>query len=90
VSIRPEWLADPDCAPPSEVFATDDIWLSAHLARQDIPIRLAGPARHAMQLAFEDAHALQHARISGQDRNAAKNACVELVTARYGVWPARG
>lgn len=89
VSIRPDWLADPDCAPPVEAFATDDIWLSAQLARQDIPIRLADTARRAMRLAFEDAHALQDARISQQDRNAANKACVELVTARYGLWPAR-
>ena len=90
VSIRPDWLSGPDCMPPPEAWAVDDIWLSAQLARQGIPIRLAPDAREGMRLAYEDAHGLQDAAISGRERHAANLACVARVTARYSLWPPRG
>ena len=89
VSIRPEWLCGADCAPPPEAWPVDDIWLSAQLARQGIPIRLATEAREGARLAYADAHALQDAAIDGRKRHAANLACVALVTARYGLWPPR-
>ena len=89
VSIRPEWLTDPDCNPPPEAWAVDDLWLSAQLARQRIPIRLLRAARDGMRLAYQDAHALQDAEILGRKRHAANLACVALVTARYGLWSPR-
>ncbi|MEI4231809.1 hypothetical protein [Roseovarius sp. D22-M7] len=90
VAIRPDWLAGTECAAPPEAWAVDDIWLSAQLARQGIPIRLAHDARAGMRLAFEDVHALQDADIGGLQRHAANLACVATVTARYGLWPPRG
>lgn len=87
VSIRPEWLAGPGCTPPKDAWAVDDIWLSAQLARQGVPIRLNRAARERMKLAFQDAHALQDAQVSGQKRHAADLGCVALITARYGLWP---
>jgi hypothetical protein len=89
VSIRPDWLAGADCAPPPEAWAVDDIWLSAQLARQGIAIRVAPEARDGMRLAFEDGLGLQDARIGHKKRHAANLACVALVTARYGLWPPR-
>lgn len=89
VSIRPEWLADAACTPPPVAWPVDDIWLSAQLARQDIPIRLARGAKDGMSLSFEDAHALQDACLAGMRRHAANLACVAEVTARYGLWPPR-
>ena len=87
VCIRPDWLAAADCAPSRAAWAVDDVWLSAQLARQGIAIRLQRAARCGMQLATDDAHALQHAVIDGQTRHAANLACVADVTARYGLWP---
>ncbi len=89
VSIRPEWLAGPGLAPPPEAWPVDDIWVSAQLARQQIPIRLAHTARDGMRLAYEDAHALQDADIGNKKRHAANLACVAHVTLRYGLWPPR-
>lgn len=86
-AIRPEWLAGPDCTPPPEAWAVDDIWLSALLARQDITIRRVRAARVGMRLAYEDGHALQNARIGGLRRDAANLACADMLTARFGLWP---
>lgn len=87
VCIRPEWLAGPGCTPPPAAWPVDDLWLSAQLARQGIGIRLAAEARAGMWLAYEDAHALQHATIGEQGRAAANRACLDSITARYGLWP---
>jgi hypothetical protein len=87
VCIRPEWLAGPGCTPPPAAWPVDDIWLSAQLARQGIAIRLAPEARNGLRLAYDDAHALQDATIGGRARAAATRACLDAITARYGLWP---
>ncbi|WP_104017657.1 hypothetical protein [Roseovarius nitratireducens] len=87
VCIRPEWLAGPGCIPPPAAWPVDDIWLSAQLARQGVSIRLAPAARTGMRHAFDDAHALQDAVIDGRDRPTANRACMDEITARYGLWP---
>jgi len=87
VCIRPEWLAGPGCTPPPAAWAVDDIWLSAQLARQGIGIRLAPGARAGLRPAYDDAHALQDATVGGLGRAAANRACLDAITARYGLWP---
>lgn len=89
VLVQPGWFASADCAPPPEAWPVDDIWLSAMLARQGIPVRLARAARRGQALAFEDAHTLQAAMIGGRTRHAANQACAALVHRRYGLWPPR-
>ena len=85
VCIRPEWLAARDMVPPPEASSVDDIWLSGQLVRQGIPIRACPYARTQMHPAFEDAHGLQ----DNTRRNAENRACAALLSARYGIWPAR-
>jgi len=87
VCIRPEWLAGAGCIPPPAAWPVDDIWLSAQLARQCIGIRNAPEARTGLRPAYDDAHALQHAVIGGRGRAAANRACLDAITARYGLWP---
>lgn len=89
VLIDPRWLAGAEVVPPPEAWAVDDIWLSGQLARQGVAIRLADGARAGLVPAFGDGHALQDAVIGGRGRHAANIACVELLTRRYGIWPAR-
>ncbi|WP_422033176.1 hypothetical protein [Roseovarius sp.] len=88
VLIDPRWLAGDGMAPPSAAWAVDDIWLSGQLARQGIAIRLATGARAGMAPAYDDGHALQDAAIGGRTRHEANMACVEVLTRRYGIWPA--
>src|SRR6056297_467317 len=87
VCIRPGWLAGPGFTPPPAAWPVDDIWLSAQLARQGIAIRPAPAARKRLRPAYDDAHALQDAVIGGRDRDAANRACLDAITARYGLWP---
>lgn len=89
VLVDPRWLAAEEIAPPPEAWAADDIWLSGHLARQGIPIRLANAARNGMTPAFDDSHGLQDTVIGGRSRHAANIACVEALTQRHGIWPAQ-
>ncbi|WP_306151926.1 hypothetical protein [Roseovarius sp. MMSF_3281] len=88
VCVDPAWLAAPDMVPPDAAWPVDDIWLSGQLARQGIALREVARARAAMRPAFDDAHALQAARVGGKDRQAANLACAEALTRRYGIWPA--
>lgn len=87
VAVRPDWLAGAECAPPPLAWPVDDIWLSAHLARQGVAIRLVPAAREGMCPAYFDAHGLQDAVIDGRNRAAANRACLDEITARYGLWP---
>ena len=87
VAVRPDWLAAAECAPPPVAWPVDDIWLSAQLARQGVSIRLAPEARAGIRPAYTDAHGLQDAVIDGRDRAAANRACLDEITARYGLWP---
>ena len=89
VLIRPEWLAHDWCAPPDMAWPVDDIWLSACLAHQGVPIRLRRSARAGMRLAFEDAHGLQDAVIQGRARHTANLACAAEAARRFGIWPER-
>ena len=85
VLIDPVWLAGPEIVPPPDAMTVDDIWLSGQLARQRVPVRLAPTARAGLVPAFEDAHGLQDAT-GGRNRHALNLACLDLLTARYGLW----
>lgn len=87
VLISPHWFAGPEITPPEAAWLVDDIWLSGHLARQNIPIRLAPDARDGMQPLADDINGLQDAMISGQTRDQANRACAALLHQRYGIWP---
>ncbi|WP_294621616.1 hypothetical protein [uncultured Roseovarius sp.] len=87
VCVDPAWLAAPDMTPPDAAWPVDDIWLSGQLARQGIALCEVARARAAMRPAFDDAHALQVAKVGGKDRHAANLACAEALTRRYGIWP---
>jgi hypothetical protein len=87
VLIDPKWLSGAEYEPPDIAWPVDDIWLSGHLARQNIPIIIASGARAGMRLAYHDAHGLQDADIGGQTRDQANRACASLMHARFGIWP---
>ncbi|MGQ3488243.1 hypothetical protein [Roseovarius pacificus] len=90
VCADPAWLSGPDMDPPPTAWPVDDIWLSGQLARQGIAIRTVPAARRAMRLAHGDGPALQDSAIGGRSRHGANIACLDELTARYGIWPAQG
>lgn len=88
VAVDPAWLSGPQVAPPEAAFAADDLWLSGHLARQGIRVRTCPDARDGMVPAFHDDFALQDAFIGGRNRRMAYKDCADILTERYGIWPA--
>lgn len=87
VLIDPKWLSGPEFEPPDTAWPVDDIWLSGHLARQGISIRLAADARTGMTLAYPDDPGLQDIIMDGRTRDQANRACAALMHQRYGIWP---
>ena len=86
VLVRPDFFDDATFDIPDIAWAVDDIWLSANLARQGIPIWLMAnlttpPNTHAQQSA-----PLSDAVFDGADRLAANNATVRYARATLGVW----
>jgi hypothetical protein len=87
VALRPEFLDDVAWEIPPVIWAVDDVWLSGHLARRDIPIwgdRSLNLARTALEVS--NAADLYRARLDGADRRAANRACIEHMRAAYGIW----
>ncbi len=87
VLIDPKWLSGPEFEPPEVAWPVDDIWLSGHLARQGISIRIAAAARSGMTLAYPDDHGLQDIIMDGRTRDQANHASAALMHQRYGIWP---
>jgi len=88
VFIDPNWVNVKDSVPPREARLADDIWLSGQLARQGIPIRLCPAARRGLEPAYDDEHGLQDLDAPGLRRAEANQAALDLLTRRYGIWPA--
>lgn len=72
--------------PPPEAFGVDDIWISAHLALQRVPV-LAAPSARACVTPRSAAAPLQNQRVNGRSRAEANITCLDHVTEHYGLWP---
>lgn len=87
VCILPDWLAGPDAIPPKEAWEADDVWLSAVLASQDIPIHQVPDACSGFRLAYHDENGLQNKMIEGRTRDMANRAAAVCAEQIFGVWP---
>lgn len=72
---------------PNAAYAADDIWLSGYLAAQRVPIIDAPDARALLTPRDTLGRQLQDTELGGMTRAQANTACVDAVTARYGIWP---
>lgn len=89
VLIRPEFFPEAVFDVPDAYRLVDDVWLSGHMAVNDVPIwfnRLDTP-----QLRFEvtelgDRHGLKDITTPGQERHKLDRACAEYFRATYGIW----
>ncbi|RFP87797.1 hypothetical protein DZK27_10615 [Rhodobacteraceae bacterium 63075] len=89
VLLEPPLLGDDILDPPREAFGVDDIWISAHLALARVPI-VAAPEARAHVAPQSAAAPLQDAHLNGRTRAASNTACLDYLTARYGLWPRSG
>lgn len=87
VCIAPDWLARPEAVPPTDARGADDVWLSAVLASQGIPVRSVEAARAGLQPAYSDTPSLQTGLFDGRSRDQANRAAAECAERRFGIWP---
>ncbi len=85
VLVRPDFFDDLVFDIPEQLWAVDDIWLSGHLARHNIPI-WATAIYTAQSIGMGDTEPLTRATIDGLDRDAANASCVRYFQEKYGVW----
>lgn len=71
---------------PNDLWMVDDIWLSGHLARRNIPIWL--PKRREICQRSENDHvaALRNSTFSGIDRDGSNLRAISYFQQTYGVW----
>lgn len=88
VVVRPDFFDEVAFGVPAEAWAVDDIWLSAQLARQGIPIYC--PFRRPMPRALPHANAssLLDMTVEGQARQALNRSASEYCRDRFQIWEA--
>jgi hypothetical protein len=86
VVVRPSFFDDVSFDVPTQAWAVDDIWLSAQLARRDIPVYC--PFRHPMPRALAHAHAssLFDMTVDGQGRQMLNRSAAEYCRDRFQIW----
>ncbi len=87
VLVRPEMFDAAAQEIPDALQAVDDIWLSGHLARRGIPIRLSPAARRLCRPRAGAPAALQKAMPGGRSRAQLNAECAAHFHQRYGIWP---
>ena len=86
VLVRPDFFDEQVFDIPPEAWSVDDIWLSACLARRDVPIWLVA---HLFSPPNTDAQAqapLAEAMIDGLKRSKANQAAVRYAKDHFGIW----
>ncbi len=86
VVIRPNFFDDESMVIPEEVWAVDDVWLSAQLARKNIAIY--SPWRFPCADSGEQSNyaSLLGSEFGGKDRQQLNQSAIALCQEKYGVW----
>jgi hypothetical protein len=86
VVVRPDFFDELAFDVPAEAWAVDDIWLSAQLARRNIPIYC--PRRHPLPMALDQSAvaALLDMEVDGQGRQALNRAAAAFCRDSLQVW----
>ena len=87
VMVQPDFFDDLVYDIPQVLWLVDDIWLSGHLARRDIPIWADRSLNlGTVLLDASDTYPLHRLVADGADRVEANVACIQHMRATYGVW----
>lgn len=86
VLIRAGFILPEMHNPPADAWPVDDIWLSGHFERQDLPMLRAEAAR-AQCTPLSDPGRLQDNPMNGKSRAEANQACAAYMHNTYGIWP---
>jgi hypothetical protein len=89
VLVRPEFLSDPEVFDiPGKLWMVDDVWLSGHLERRNIPIWLTCESAIRTQGNSDEVPqaALRNQQADGADRVALNRACIDHFRRTHGIW----
>lgn len=89
VVIRPDWFDDAAFDIPKVIWAVDDVWLSGHILRKNIPIWASAFQLGHVPLVHTKTHLtspLVTAVIEDHARDDADRACVRYMQDTYGIW----
>ena len=86
VLVRPEHFEEAAFDIPAEAWAVDDVWLSACVARQGVPVWLEAGIPDPTDTEAEVLDPLCKAEVDGAGRAAANLQAIEYVQAKYGIW----
>ncbi|MDJ0627130.1 MAG: glycosyltransferase family A protein [Rhodobacter sp.] len=87
VLVRPEYFDEAAFDIPAVAWAVDDVWLSACVARQGLPIWLEANIPDPTDTEAEAFDPLCRSVVDGADRETANRRAVEHMRAAYGLWP---
>jgi len=88
VLVRPEFFDDLVFDIPEKLWAVDDVWLSGHLARKQVPIWVISTIFYRVPDSLPR-EPLVDAVIDGLDRQASNAACIRYFQQNYGIWTGR-
>ncbi len=86
VLVRPEFFGPEVFDVPEEAWAVDDVWLSACVAKNDVPIWVEGGYRDPTDTEAEVQDPLCRSDVGGVRRDEANRRAVEYARARFGIW----
>lgn len=86
VLVRPDYFDDAVFAIRDEFITLDDTWISGHLARKGIPIRVAEGAEIPSARDVADVSSLKDFKTGAMNQNAIDVACIRYFRETYGIW----
>jgi hypothetical protein len=86
VVVRPEFFDDVSFHVPEEAWAVDDVWLSAQLARLEIPIYCPRRQKMPRALAQSDIASLLEMEVGGKGRQLLNRSAAEYCRDHLRIW----
>lgn len=86
VLVRPEFFDDLVFDIPPALWAVDDVWLSGHVARKNIPIWATSEIYASIETRTHHHTPLHTATIDGLKRDDANAATIRYFQEKYGIW----
>ncbi|MDF0599559.1 glycosyltransferase family 2 protein [Psychromarinibacter sp. C21-152] len=86
VLVRPAFFPDDVFDVPAPCWTVDDVWLSACVALQGVPIWVQGGYRDPTDTEAEAVDPLCRSDVGGTDRAAQNRAAIEYLRKTYGIW----
>lgn len=84
--VLPDFFDDAFFDIPDDVWMVDDIWLSGHMARREVPIWLPKRLSVCQRASNDPVEALRNSSFKGADRDGSNKRAISYFQDTYGVW----